>query len=48
MMSPAQTSKQVQGSTVPEPEAEQLPLALVYGEALNDLPLDLYIPPDAL
>lgn len=47
-MSPAQTSKQVQGSTVPEPEAEQLPLALVYGEALNDLPLDLYIPPDAL
>ena len=48
MMSPAQTSKQVQGSTVPEPEAEQLPLALVYGEVLNDLPLDLYIPPDAL
>ena len=27
---------------------EQLRLALVYGEAFNDLPLDLYIPPDAL
>jgi hypothetical protein len=26
----------------------QLPLALVYGEALTELPLDLYIPPDAL
>ncbi len=27
---------------------EQLPLALVYGEAVNSLPQDLYIPPDAL
>lgn len=27
---------------------EQLPLALVYGEALKALPQDLYIPPDAL
>ncbi|TDQ40029.1 condensin subunit ScpA [Thiopseudomonas denitrificans] len=27
---------------------EQLPLALVYGEALSSLPQDLYIPPDAL
>lgn len=27
---------------------EQLPLALVYGEALSQLPQDLYIPPDAL
>lgn len=27
---------------------EQLPLALVYGEAIKSLPLDLYIPPDAL
>ncbi|HAQ26367.1 MAG TPA: segregation/condensation protein A, partial [Pseudomonas sp.] len=27
---------------------EQLRLALVYGEAFNELPLDLYIPPDAL
>ncbi|WP_421681529.1 segregation and condensation protein A [Stutzerimonas urumqiensis] len=27
---------------------EQLRLALVYGEALTELPLDLYIPPDAL
>lgn len=27
---------------------EQLPLALVYGEALTRLPQDLYIPPDAL
>jgi segregation and condensation protein A len=27
---------------------EQLPLALVYGQAVTELPLDLYIPPDAL
>lgn len=27
---------------------EQLPLALVYGEAVQSLPQDLYIPPDAL
>ena len=30
----------------PSPEAK--PLARVYGEAFNDLPFDLYIPPDAL
>lgn len=29
-------------------EALQLPLALVYGEAVTALPVDLYIPPDAL
>ncbi len=29
-------------------EPEQLRLALVYGEALSELPQDLYIPPDAL
>lgn len=28
--------------------ALQLPLAMVYGEALTALPMDLYIPPDAL
>lgn len=27
---------------------EQLPLALIYGEAMTALPMDLYIPPDAL
>ena len=32
-----------------EPETpQQLQLALVYGEALTELPIDLYIPPDAL
>lgn len=36
-----------QGTRVP-PSTEQLPLALVYGEALTDFPVDLYIPPDAL
>ncbi len=30
------------------PEPEQLRLALVYGEAVTELPQDLYIPPDAL
>lgn len=28
--------------------AQQLPLALIYGEAMTALPMDLYIPPDAL
>ena len=27
---------------------QELPFALVYGEAVTELPLDLYIPPDAL
>jgi segregation and condensation protein A len=31
-----------------EQGTEQLPLALIYGEALSVLPVDLYIPPDAL
>lgn len=31
-----------------ETQQIQLPLALVYGEAVTELPLDLYIPPDAL
>ena len=30
------------------PSSEAKPLARVYGEAFNDLPFDLYIPPDAL
>ncbi len=30
------------------PSPEPKPLARVYGEAFNDLPFDLYIPPDAL
>lgn len=33
---------------LPDGGAEQLPLALVYGEELTALPVDLYIPPDAL
>jgi segregation and condensation protein A len=31
-----------------EAPPQQLQLALVYGEALTEMPLDLYIPPDAL
>lgn len=34
--------------TSPTPINPQLPLALVYGEAVIDVPQDLYIPPDAL
>ena len=37
-----------QGSDVMPQTAVQLPLALVYGEAMTALPMDLYIPPDAL
>ncbi|AZL75071.1 segregation/condensation protein A [Pseudomonas oryziphila] len=42
---------QVEAPEAPAGEAEtpfQLQLALVYGEALTELPVDLYIPPDAL
>jgi len=42
---------QVETPEVPVVDAEspqQLQLALVYGEALTEMPVDLYIPPDAL
>jgi len=42
---------QVQAPEAPAVDAEapfQLQLALVYGEALTEMPVDLYIPPDAL
>ena len=42
---------QVEAPEAPAEEAEspqQLQLALVYGEALTEMPVDLYIPPDAL
>lgn len=42
---------QVEAPEAPAIEAEapfQLQLALVYGEALTEMPVDLYIPPDAL
>lgn len=42
---------QLEAPEAPALEAEapqQLQLALVYGEALTELPVDLYIPPDAL
>ncbi len=34
--------------TVQHPEQQELPFALVYGQVVTELPLDLYIPPDAL
>ncbi|KJK15627.1 chromosome segregation protein ScpA [Pseudomonas sp. 2(2015)] len=38
-----------QGSIDPQAGAQQeLPLVLVYGEAMTEMPVDLYIPPDAL
>lgn len=37
-----------QADALIDPPGEQLRLALVYGEAFNNLPQDLYIPPDAL
>lgn len=37
-----------QGADIASPVAQQLPLALIYGQALTALPVDLYIPPDAL
>src|SRR3546814_12587877 len=42
----------MQHTESPSPEAiqpgEQLRLAMVYGQAVMEVPLDLYIPPDAL
>ncbi len=32
----------------PAPQQQELPFALVYGKQVTELPLDLYIPPDAL
>ncbi len=43
---PEAPAEQAQVQTQSPPQ--QLQLALVYGEALTELPLDLYIPPDAL
>ena len=37
-----------QSVVIADQVAKQLPLALIYGEALTALPVDLYIPPDAL
>jgi segregation and condensation protein A len=37
--------------TVVDPQAgaqQELPFAMVYGQAVTEMPLDLYIPPDAL
>lgn len=47
MTQSADTAKPEQGAAL-SPSAEQLPLALVYGEEYISLPVDLYIPPDAL
>jgi segregation and condensation protein A len=45
----------VSQSSIPEPSIDpqagaqqELPLVLVYGEAMTEMPVDLYIPPDAL
>ena len=38
----------LQAPQVPAAAPDQLQLALVYGEALTEMPVDLYIPPDAL
>ncbi len=35
-------------SDVPHPEQEEMPFAVVHGQAWSTLPKDLYIPPDAL
>jgi segregation and condensation protein A len=43
------TSEVIQDTQDPQANAQQeLPFALVYGQALTELPQDLYIPPDAL
>ncbi|CAK9890634.1 Segregation and condensation protein A [Pseudomonas fluorescens] len=44
-MSQATTTK---ASIDPQGAQQELPLVLVYGEAMTEMPVDLYIPPDAL
>ncbi|OUS31525.1 segregation/condensation protein A [Gammaproteobacteria bacterium 45_16_T64] len=38
----------ITGNADPAPKQEEMPFAIVYGEAVTKLPEDLYIPPDAL
>lgn len=38
----------MEASATPSAEPQQIPLGLLYGEAITELPQDLYIPPDAL
>ena len=35
-------------NTLPSPQQAEMPFAIVRGEAVTAMPLDLYIPPDAL
>ncbi|SEI68167.1 condensin subunit ScpA [Azotobacter beijerinckii] len=46
--SPADEPPPEESPASPPDEAQESPFALVYGQALTELPQDLYIPPDAL
>ncbi len=48
MTQPVSREHTQQSAVMADQTAQQLPLALIYGEALTALPMDLYIPPDAL
>lgn len=43
-----ESSSQASGTEANKPEQDEMPFALVNGEAYTELPKDLYIPPDAL
>jgi segregation and condensation protein A len=42
------TAPTTEPTTVPSPQQAEMPFAIVRGEAVTAMPLDLYIPPDAL
>ncbi len=45
---PAQQDATPTSEAVPQPQQQEMPLALVHGQPLLQMPQDLYIPPDAL
>jgi len=42
------TVSTIEPDKTPSPKQSEMPFAIVRGEAVTDMPLDLYIPPDAL
>lgn len=42
------TATTTEPTSAPSPQQAEMPFAIVRGEAVTAMPLDLYIPPDAL
>ncbi|NYZ63065.1 segregation and condensation protein A [Luteimonas deserti] len=48
MSQPASDASAPAGQAAPSPQQQEMPLALVHGQPVLQIPQDLYIPPDAL